>query len=362
MNDNKNRINNRLSKLRKLMVQKGMDAVLVTKRENYMYLSGFTGTSAYLVITQDSAVLMTDFRYIEQAAKQAPMYEVVKYQGSFVQALGELLKSRGIGRLGFEDNYLTYERYAEFEQKLGMQELIPLKGIIENLRMIKDADEIEIIKKAVKISDDAFTHILSFIKPGTSETEIAAELEYFMKKQGASKEAFDTIVASGERSSLPHGVASEKRLEAGDAITLDFGAIYMGYCSDMTRTVFLGKPCKELEKIYEIVLEAQSAALEGAHKGMSGKAVDLIARDIITKAGFGDYFGHGLGHGVGIEIHEEPRFSPSGNTVIEDGMIITVEPGIYVPGLGGVRIEDMIVINGDNPIDITGATKKMLVL
>jgi len=359
---NEKAIENRLKRLRQKLGERAIDAVLVAKRENYMYLSGFTGTSAYLIITQEDAVLVTDFRYMEQATEQAPLYEVVQYQGSVVAALEEQLKRRKVNFLGFEDSELTYDKYRLFKEKLGAKDLVPLKGMIESMRMVKDEGETDMIKRAVKIADDAFVHILGYIKPGVAEIELAAEIEYFMKKQGASGASFETIVASGRRSSMPHGVASEKKLEAGDAVTLDYGAIYNGYCSDITRTVFLGDPGDELKKIYRIVLEAQMRSIEGAHKGLTGREIDFIGRDIITKAGYGDNFGHGLGHGVGLEIHEEPRFSPSGNTIMENSMVITVEPGIYVSGLGGVRIEDIIVINDDKPINLTGAVKDMIII
>jgi Xaa-Pro aminopeptidase len=228
--------------------------------------------------------------------------------------------------------------------------------------MFKDDYELDIIKKAVKIADDAFTHILPYIKPGIAEIEIAAEMEYYMKKAGAIGASFETIVASGQRSSMPHGVASDKKLELGDPITLDYGAYYEHYCSDMTRTVFLGQPKDEMKKIYNIVLEAQLKSSEGAAAGLLGKDIDLIARDIIYKNGYENNFGHGLGHSVGLEIHEDPRFSPSGNIKIENDMVITVEPGIYVSGLGGVRIEDIILINDDKPINLTKSSKEMIIL
>lgn len=355
-------IGNRLESFRKKLGEKGLDGALVMKKENYMYMSGFTGTSAYLIITQHDAVLVTDFRYREQAEIEASLYEVVQFQGDVHFTLEEQLKAKGVKRLGFEGSFLSYDRYMEFKSKLGVDEMVPMGGIIESLRVIKDEKEIEIIKKAVEIADMAFSHILGLLKPGVRETEVAAELEYHMKKLGASGASFETIVASGKRSSMPHGVASEKALEKGDAITLDFGAVYKGYCSDMTRTVFLGKPGAELEKIYRIVLEAQEEAMEKAAKGLKGSEIDRIARDIIAREGYGDYFGHGLGHGVGLEIHEEPRLSTGSSTTMENGMTVTVEPGIYISGLGGVRIEDIIVINGDNPIVLTKSPKEMIIL
>ncbi|HHV98077.1 MAG TPA: aminopeptidase P family protein [Clostridiaceae bacterium] len=352
----------RLSGLRAKLRELNADAALITKRENYRYLSGFTGTFANLIITQDSAFLITDFRYVEQAAEQAKLFEIIQYTGKLEDTLNELLISQNVNILGFEESYLSFAEYSKYKLKFSVKELIPLGRAVEELRMVKDETEIDILRKAVQIADNAFTHILGYIKPGLTELEIAAEIEYFMKKQGAEGASFETIVASGVRSSMPHGVASEKKVEQGDVITMDFGAIYKGYCSDMTRTVFMGRPGKEMEKIYNIVLEAQLKSLEGAHKGLKGREIDHIARKIITDAGYGENFGHSLGHGVGLEIHEEPRFSPSSNQVIENGMAVTVEPGIYVAGLGGVRIEDLIIINGRNPIVLTKSPKELIVL
>ncbi len=355
-------IEKRLSAFRIKLSEKNLDAVLITKRESYIYLSGFNGTSAFLIITQNDALLVTDFRYVEQAGKQADKYEIVQYQGNVINTLSDVLKSRNVEKLGFEDRDLNYRKYLEYREKLGVKEFAPVEGMIDELRMIKDTDEINIIEKAVEIADKAFTHILSYIRPGVKEVEVAAELEYHMKKLGARKTSFDSIVASGKRASLPHGVASEKAIEAGDVITLDFGALYNDYCSDMTRTVFLGEPDREIRRIYGIVLEAQLRAIEGAKKGLKGKEVDSIARDIIYNNGFEKNFGHGLGHCLGLEIHEEPRFSPTGETNMENGMVVTVEPGIYVSGLGGVRIEDVIIINDDKPTILTKSTKELIVL
>ncbi len=355
-------IERRVSELRGKLIQKGLDGALITKRENYIYLSGFTGTFANLLVTKEKAILITDFRYVEQAINEAPLYEIVQFYGSINETLNELLNTNGVKKLGFEEDYMTWKNYDELGKKFSISKLVPLKGEVELLRVIKDEDEVEVIKGAVRLADEAFSHVLKYIKPGVTEIEIASEIEYYLKKQGARGPSFDTIVASGERSSLPHGVASSKAIEIGDAVTLDFGAVYKEYCSDMTRTVFVGQPKEELKKIYGIVLKAQKAGLEGAVKGLSGKEVDLAARKVIIDAGYGDSFGHSLGHGVGIEIHEEPRFSPRSTTEIKDGMVVTVEPGIYVSGLGGVRIEDMIVVNGDKPIVLTASTKDMIII
>ncbi|NLD49447.1 MAG: aminopeptidase P family protein [Clostridiaceae bacterium] len=355
-------IENRLKRLREKLKDKDVDAVLVTRRENYIYLSGFTGSFAYLVITQNDACLITDFRYTEQASQQAPLYEIIQYNQSLLAALSDVIQTKGIEKLGFEDDYITYKKYNELHNGIGAKHLIPFQNVLEGLRIKKDNEELEKIRKAVEIADSAFSHILKFLKPGIKEYEVSAELEFYMKKSGAKGASFDTIVASGKRSSLPHGVASGKTIENGDAVTLDYGAIFEDYCSDMTRTVFIGSISKELKNIYNIVLEAQTSALVGAKRGYSGKEVDIIARDIISKSGYEKNFGHGLGHGVGIEVHEEPRLSPKGEIKLDNGMVVTVEPGIYVNDLGGVRIEDMIIINDDKPIILTSSTKEIIVL
>jgi len=357
-----NQIEKRLGVFRKEIAEKGMDAAVIEKRESYIYLSGFTGTSAYLLITQYDAFLFTDFRYFEQAQKQAVNYEIIQYQNNVYEEINSLMKEKGIRVLGFEGNYVSYDGFGKYKKYFNIDEMRPVGDIVEVQRSVKDEAELELIKQAVAIADKAFEHVLPYLKPGVSELEIAAELEYNMKKNGASGPSFETIVASGARAAMPHGVASEKKLEAGDVITMDFGAIYKNYCSDITRTVFLGQPNQELKKIYNIVLDAQLRAIEGAHEGLQGIAVDSIARNYIAEHGYGDNFGHGLGHGVGLEIHEKPTFSKRGNMIIKNNMVVTVEPGIYVNGLGGVRIEDIIVINGDKPEILTGASKEMIVL
>lgn len=352
----------RLVGLRKKLEKLNADAALITKRENYMYMSGFTGTAAMLYITKNKAILLTDFRYVEQAAAQAPDYEIIRYNGSYTSEINMIIGNRSKTVLAFEDSYVTYRDYRQFKDNLNVSDMIPLGTSIEELRRVKDESEMTLIRKAVKIADNAFEHILGYLKPGVTEVEIAAEMEYFMKKQGATGASFDTIIASGLRSSMPHGVASEKKLEAGDVITMDYGALYKGYCSDITRTVFLGEPKADLKRIYQIVLDAQQKGIEAVKQGRRGKDVDKIARDYIADAGFGDYFGHGLGHGVGLEIHEDPTLSPRGEIILQDGMIVTVEPGIYIPGLGGVRIEDMLLVKGQNAEDLTKAKKELIVI
>lgn len=355
-------LTDRLNTFRNELRNLGMDGALITKRENYMYLSGFSGTSANLVITDKKAYLLTDFRYMEQSARQAPLFEIVQHKPDIEDTILEILNSESIKKLGFEDESLIYSSYKSFQDKFKNTGLAGIGSVVENMRSIKDPQEIETINKAVEIADGAFAHVLGIIKPGITELDVAAELEYKMKKLGASGASFETIVASGLRSSMPHGVASEKKLEMGDTITMDFGALYNHYCSDITRTVFLGQPDKKMIDIYNIVLEAQLTSERGAAKGKTGKEVDKIARDIIYGKGFEGKFGHGLGHGVGLEIHESPRLSLGGTKVLENNMAVTIEPGIYVEGLGGVRIEDTIIIRDDNPVVLTKSKKDLIIL
>jgi len=246
------------------------------------------------------------------------------------------------------------------KENLCVDTWVPLKGDVDALRQIKSEEELEYLEKAEAIGDLAFEKILTILKPGMTELEVAAELEYQMKKAGAENFSFSTIVASGLNSSMPHAIPGEKKLEEGDFVTMDFGCTYKGYCSDMTRTVVLGKASEKQKEIYNTVLKAQLAALDAIKAGVTGKSVDKVARDIITEAGYGECFGHGLGHSVGLFIHEEPRLSPAGETVLEENMIETVEPGIYVPGFGGVRIEDMVAVTKDGCKNFTHSPKELI--
>jgi Xaa-Pro aminopeptidase len=351
----------RLDKLKEIVARRKLKAVFISNTKNCTYLSGFTGDDSFLLIAGEKNIFITDSRYTEQAAAQAPDFEILGYKGAMLDALAEELRKSKIRVLGFEDTYTVFSMYGNMKKKLRVR-LEPLGEELLKLRSVKDAHELEIIKKAAMIADSAFEHILGFIKPGISEMDVAAEIEYSMKKNGAEKCAFDTVVASGERSSMPHGVASERILKSGDTITMDYGAVVSGYCSDITRTVFLGKPNEEVREIYNIVLDAQKKGIEGAREGLRGREIDSVARGYIKEKGFDEYFGHGLGHGIGLEIHEEPRLSPKSETIMRNGMVVTVEPGIYIPGKYGVRIEDDIVINGQEPIILTKAPKNPIML
>jgi len=354
--------NNRVALLREQIAQTEGQAMLVTHPINRRYLTGFTGSSGVVLVTADHAALITDFRYREQAPQQAQGYQIVEHGTNVNATVAELLKQWNINALLIEEQDLTYASYMAMEKALSPVRLLPSEGIVEKLRMIKDESELAIMQDAADLADRAFDHILGFIKPGVSEKSIALELEVFMRSQGATSSSFDTIVASGERSALPHGVASDRIIGRDEFVKLDYGAYYNGYCSDITRTVIVGKPNDKHREIYDIVKEAQQYALDHLAAGMTGKQGDALTRDIITRYGYGEYFGHGTGHGLGMEIHEAPRLSLTGEIVLVPGMTVTVEPGIYLPGFGGVRIEDDVVIT-DNGIQIlTHSPKQLIVL
>ncbi|AOT68166.1 M24 family metallopeptidase [Geosporobacter ferrireducens] len=350
----------RIAKLRKLLEEMKLDSALIYKPENRRYMSGFTGTSGYVFITTDKAYFITDFRYVEQAAVQCKGYEILQHSSE--KTLYQILEGFPIQHMGFEGDFVTYQEYKELTEKLPRIAFESLGSTLEKLRIIKDDQEIALIEKAAKITDEAFSHICRYIKPGVTEWEIALELESFMKKKGASATSFDSIVASGKRSSLPHGVASDKMIETGDFVTLDFGCVYQGYCSDMTRTIVVGKASEKQREIYTIVLDAQLKALAFIKPGVTGIEVDRVARDIISAKGYGAYFGHGLGHGVGLEVHESPRLSPLGKDVLQPGMIVTDEPGIYLPDFGGVRIEDLVLVTETGHRTLSKSTKELIEL
>lgn len=350
----------KLTKLREQFSRLGIDGMLVTSPSNRRYLSGFTGTAGTVLISEMEAKFITDFRYMDQAAEQAKGYEIIENRDA-VQAVAELVERMGITKLGCEQDHLTYNQYNQFHEKV-KAELVPVSDVVEKLRMVKTKEEIDTLKAAASISDKAFTHILEFIRPGVTEMEVNNELEFYMRRQGAISSSFNTIIASGFRSALPHGVASGKTIEKGDLVTLDFGAYYEGYGSDMTRTVAVGEPDPELRNIYEIVLEALNRGIQACKLGASCREVDEVARDFITEKGYGDRFGHGTGHAIGLDIHESPYFSAKSEDVLETGMVMTVEPGIYLPGKGGVRIEDDVVITEDGFEVITHSPKDLIVL
>lgn len=338
-----------------------LDALLVTSPFNLRYVSNFTGSTGLGVITHDKAYFVTDFRYTEQAAEQAEGYEIIQNTGPIFDEVKALVEQESISNLGFETNFMTFSNY-ELLNSLVDCKLTPVSGLIEALREIKEESEIDTIQEAIRITEYAFEEILHFIKPGVTEIEVANKLDFLMREKGASGVSFDTIVASGKRSAMPHGVASDKSIEQGEMITIDFGCYYNGYVSDMTRTFALGDPGEELKKIHQIVLDANLKVTEQIKAGITGKDLDAVARDYITEKGYGKAFGHSTGHGIGLEVHEGPGINFKNENALVSGNVITNEPGIYIPGLGGVRIEDDLVVTDTGSRNLMTVSKELIQL
>lgn len=349
----------RLMKLREALATEGLDAILITQPENRRYLSGFTGSAGVLLISQDQAVLATDFRYYEQVEKQASDFQLAKITDKFKMLLPELVHQVGAKRVGFESVHLTVDQHKEWEEVVEGFELVPTKELVERIRAVKDEEELSRIGQAIALADETFAHIVSFIEPGMTEKEVAWELEVFMRTHGAEKVAFDLIVGSGPNGAMPHATVSERVIRAGEPIVIDMGAMVDGYNSDLTRTICAGRPDDKFKEIYDIVLEAQCTAEQSIRPGMMGKQADGIARKVIEEAGYSEHYGHGLGHGVGLAVHEKPGVGRLSEDVLEPGMVFTVEPGIYLPGWGGVRIEDVVVMREEGLEVLTQASKNV---
>ncbi|KUK32234.1 MAG: Creatinase/prolidase [Thermoanaerobacterales bacterium 50_218] len=352
----------RLERFREILAKEGLEAFLVSKPENRRYLSGFTGSSGFLLITPQEAVLLTDGRYEQQACQEAPDCRILIYKGEFLEAFRETCSDLQIRELGFEKDHLTYYMFEQFEKNLAKVKLRPLSGLVEGLRMVKDQEEIRLIQEAAVITCAAFWYLLGVLEEGQSEQEVAAILEFFMRKNRGGPPAFETIVAAGERGALPHGVATDQKLRRGQMVVLDLGARYQGYAADFTRTVCLRRVDRRQREIYELVREAQGRALEVIRPGVTASEVDGAARSFLQEAGYGEFFTHALGHGVGLSVHEEPRLAPGQEVVLEPGMVVTVEPGLYLPGWGGVRIEDTVVVTETGCEVLTPVTKDLLIV
>ncbi|WP_232696079.1 M24 family metallopeptidase [Brevibacillus daliensis] len=353
---------NRLSALRSALEQQGLEAIIIESQVNRQYITNFTGSTGWAVITGKDAFFVTDFRYIEQATAECEGFEVVNNDRKALETIYGVLKQSSVNRVAFEAAHISYATYEDWKQAFTGVELVATKGLIEGLRIYKDEQELVIMREAAELADDALAHVIPMMKPSVSEQVVAAELEYYLRKNGANGSGFDIIVASGKRGALPHGRASEKLIEAGDMVTIDFGAHYKGYHSDITRTFSVGEPNAQMKDIYEIVLKAQLHAVNQVKPGMTGKEVDALCRDIITEAGYGEKFGHSTGHGLGMDVHESPAVSASSDVVLQPGMVITIEPGIYVEGLGGVRIEDDIIITEDGCEILNKTSKELMIL
>lgn len=350
----------RLKALREQILKNDCEAFLITYPMNRRYMTGFTGSSGFALVTQHEAILITDGRYSTQSKQEAPHWSVILHDESIMETVGEKCRALGITSLAFEAEHLTYQEYLELREQLSQQELIPTTEWIESLRMVKSPEEIQKMQKAAQIVDRTFQKIIQQLRPGITEQEVAFQIEKLMRQFGASGPAFETIVASGERSALPHGLASDKVLEKGDLVLMDFGAYYQGYTSDITRTVVLGTANQKQREIYEIVLSAQKRTIEAIASGRIGKEVDAVARKWIAEHGYDQYFRHATGHGIGMEVHESPALRRSSEEVLKTGMIVTVEPGIYLPYIGGVRIEDDILVTPSGGERLTQSSREFL--
>ncbi|MDD3766148.1 MAG: Xaa-Pro peptidase family protein [Eubacteriales bacterium] len=347
-----------ISKIQKELKHRELDAVLVSSYENRRYSCGFTGSDGFALITLDNAYLYVDGRYKTQAGLETKGIEIIEYKSKSY----EILQKHYLENLAIEDKKLSYFDYKRLKEALPNAQIHSGSDIFENLRIIKNADEIENIKKAAEIADLAFGHILDFIEVGMTEKEIALELEHFMLQNGAQGVSFSTIVACSERSALPHAQPTDTKVQRGDMLLMDFGCRYNGYCSDITRTVAVGSATEKQIRIYDIVLSAQKSALEKIKGGASTLEVDGAARELIKDAGFGDKFIHSLGHGVGLDIHELPTVSSLKEKILKPGFCITVEPGIYLEGEFGVRIEDLVVVTEDGYINLVSSPKELIVI
>ncbi|MBI4304723.1 MAG: aminopeptidase P family protein [Chloroflexi bacterium] len=353
----------RLEGLRTKLAEKSVDGILISEPSNRRYLSGFVGTAGHLIISRDHAVLATDFRYTEQASRQAPDYRVERTKAG-LDWLPKLAPELGIRTLAFEADNVTVSLYNRIKDAMqeargaGVEvQLVPTSGIGLELRSVKDAPELALMQKAVDIADDAFDEISQKIIPGMTEAEIAWQIELAARARGAESLSFETIVGAGANGALPHHRAADRIVNAGEPIVIDMGARYQGYCSDLTRTIFLGKPDDEFKRVYDIVLGAQLTAIETVATGMTGAECDNLARAVIEQAGEGEAFGHSLGHGVGLDVHESPSVGATAKNVLADGMVFTIEPGIYLSGWGGVRIEDIVVLENGRARVLSKARK-----
>lgn len=342
------------TKLNKLTSE--YDGILITSPYNMRYFSGFSGGEGAVWVSKSQRIVFTDSRYTEQAQSEAQGFDV-KETNNWSTELCNLAKNQ---KILFEDEHTTTATYFEMKERFGNAEIVSGSAELNKLRMIKTEKELETMAKAEKICCRAFERILNFIKPDVTEKQLATEIEYYMKQEGGEGVAFETIAISGARCSLPHGVPTDKKIEKGDFVTMDFGCALDGYCSDMTRTVVVGKASNEQKKIYNTVKIAQQAGIDSIHAGVLGREADRAARLLIEENGYGEYFRHSLGHGVGMLVHELPNLSPKSDILLEENMVVTCEPGIYIPGFGGVRIEDMICVKNDGNMNFTNAKKELI--
>lgn len=355
---------NNIAKIQNALVKNNLDALLITDEKNQRYAAGFPFTDGYVLVSREKAWLITDSRYIEAAelaAGDCAAVQMYDRQHSAMSLVKAALKEAGVSRLGGEERKLNHGDYQELEKELGLP-LLPAQQLLADLRAVKDQEEIASMIKAQRISEAALEETLPIIKPGMTEREVAAELVYRMLRHGSEGNSFDPIVVTGAKTSMPHGVPGDEVIKSGDFITMDFGSLKDGYCSDMTRTVAVGRASDEMKNVYSVVLEAQLAGIAAAKAGVPGKVIDGAARDVIEKAGYGEYFGHGFGHSLGLDIHEAPNANMRGEAPMPEGAVISAEPGIYLPGRFGVRIEDVMILRENGAEVITKAPKELIIL
>jgi len=352
-----------IDRIREELKNRPFDAVLLTTPQNRFYATGFSSSAGVALITLNDAYFATDFRYFEDAGHKIKDYtlEMTKSGRSYNDIINSVIEKESVLRIGFEDQAMSYSEYISKKNAL-QAELVPMGDMMAKLRMPKLPFELEKIEKAQRIAEESFEALLPEIRAGVSERDLAAKLIYNMTIRGSSRPSFDPIVVSGANGSLCHGRPTDKLVGEGEFITFDFGATYAGYCSDMTRTVAVGKPSEEMVQVYETVLKAQNQAIAAAKAGIIGRDLDKVARDIITDAGYGDYFGHGLGHGLGIDVHDAGGASPSYGMALCENFVCTIEPGIYIPGKFGVRIEDFVVLTAEGCINVTKFPKELIIL
>jgi Xaa-Pro aminopeptidase len=350
-------IRSRLHYLQQKVIKKGLDGLVITKLPNVRYLSGFTGSEALILLCRDRFIFLTDFRYIEQAQGECKGLEIVERKRPVIKALGNLVKKMRLRVLGFESEALSFAQYSEL--KGIAKKAIPLKGMVEAMREVKEEEEIALLRRAIKAAEEAFEKLLKEIRPGLTEKQVANRLDFDMKEAGAEGPAFNTICAVGERASLPHAPLSDVPFQPENSLLIDWGARWRLYNSDLTRVIFLNKITNQARKVYKIVKKAQRLAIERIREGVSAREVDLAARSYTEGLGYGKNFGHGLGHGIGLEVHESPRLYKTNRKPLKAGMVVTVEPGIYLPQWGGVRIEDMVLVKKDGCEVLSHAPKDL---
>ena len=352
----------RLRLLRAALGSNRLDAFVTSFTPHLRYLTGFTGSNGLAIVTQSRLYFLTDFRYKEQIRSEVSCSRSFITSGVLFEKAAGLKLLRGCKRVGFEEEQMAFANFRELKKNFKGIRFIPMKEMVEDLTSCKDREEVVLIKKAISITDTVYSEILKIVKPGVSELDLSAEISYLHKKHGAEKDSFEPIVVSGVRGSLPHGRPSAKKIKRGEMVTFDLGCVYRGYCSDLTRTIAVGKPSAQARKVYGIVLDAQQRSVDAARSGISARSLDGIARGHIHTRGFGKYFGHGLGHGIGIQIHEYPRISTRSTDTLRAGNVITIEPGIYLPGKFGVRIEDDILVRNDGCDVLTKSPRALTVV